>query len=70
MFCFQVNEEKVETSEVAATSEPALAHQVRTFTATDTTLSVSLFSVFIKTISCYYNVLIAVVCKIFNTADC
>jgi len=42
-FCFQVNEEKVETSEVAATSEPALAPQVRTCTATDTMFSVSVF---------------------------
>lgn len=70
MFCFQVNEEKVETSEVAATSEPALTPQVRTSTSTDVMFSVSLFSVFIKTVSSYYNVLIAVVCKIYNTADC
>lgn len=70
MFCFQVNEEKVETPEVAATSEPASVPQVRTCTATDIMFSLSLFSVFIKTISCYYNVPIAVVCKIWNTADC
>jgi hypothetical protein len=51
MFCFQVNEEKVEASEVAATSETASASQVRMSAATDVMSSVSLFSVFIKTIS-------------------
>ena len=70
MFRFQVNEEKVEASEVAATSEPALAPQVCTFTATDIMFSLSLFSVFIKIISCYYNALVAVVCKIWNIAGC
>ena len=69
-FCFQVNEEKVETPEVVTTSEPALAPQVRTCTATGIVFSVALFSVFIKTVPYYYNVLIAVVCKIWNTADC